>query len=140
MISTITPQLLTTESTCRLCSYNRSFNGRLGSLDELYAMTSDISVGKLEIEAREFVDHGGGSPEEANERCRKERVLVHRLDCFIAPVLMVLNLVSYLDRGNIGFAATQGMTQDIHLKGNQLNVSISDSCLYFTFFFSSVLY
>ena len=36
---------------------------------------------------------------------------------------LLLQLISYLDRGNIGFAATQGMSKDIHLKGNQLNVS-----------------
>jgi hypothetical protein len=31
-------------------------------------------------------------------------------------------IISYLDRGNIGFAATQGMIKDINLKGSQLNV------------------
>jgi hypothetical protein len=34
----------------------------------------------------------------------------------------MLMLISYLDRGNIGFAATQGMADDIGLVGNQLNV------------------
>lgn len=53
---------------------------------------------------------------------RKQKTLVRKLDCFIAPVLMLLNLISYLDRGNIGFAATQGMTTDIHLKGSDFNV------------------
>lgn len=56
------------------------------------------------------------------ERQRKEKALVRKLDCFIAPVLMLLMLVSYLDRGNIGFAATQGMTDDLGLQGSDLNV------------------
>lgn len=58
------------------------------------------------------------------ERRRSERALVRKLDCFIAPVMMLLMLISYLDRGNIGFAATQGMSADIHLKGSELNVRI----------------
>ncbi|KAF2010793.1 retrograde regulation protein 2 [Aaosphaeria arxii CBS 175.79] len=45
-----------------------------------------------------------------------EDKLRRKLDRFIAPVMMLLMLISYLDRGNIGFAATQGMTQDIKLK------------------------
>jgi hypothetical protein len=53
---------------------------------------------------------------------KREVALVRKLDCFVAPVMMLLMLISYLDRGNIGFAATQGMTRDIGLKGSQLNV------------------
>ena len=54
---------------------------------------------------------------------KAEAALVRKLDCFVAPVMMILMLISYLDRGNIGFAATQGLTKDIGLKGTQLNVS-----------------
>jgi len=60
---------------------------------------------------------------ESIEAKKKEAALVRKLDRFIAPVMMMLMLISYLDRGNIGFAATQGMTEDIGLKGSQLNVS-----------------
>ncbi|CAM1509705.1 Fc.00g000400.m01.CDS01 [Cosmosporella sp. VM-42] len=59
------------------------------------------------------------------ERQKKEKALVRKLDCFIAPVMMMLMLISYLDRGNIGFAATQGMAKEIHLHGSQLNTAIS---------------
>lgn len=66
------------------------------------------------------------APEEARE-CHKakkrEAALVQKLDCFIAPVMSILFFFSYLDRGNIGFAATQGMTKDINLVGTDLNVS-----------------
>lgn len=54
---------------------------------------------------------------------RREVVTVRKLDLYVTPVLMGLQLISYLDRGNIGFAATQGMVEDIGLKGAQLNVS-----------------
>lgn len=74
------------------------------------------------------------------EAKKKEDALRRKLDCYVAPVsqrllqdeintnsriqvMMMLMLISYLDRGNIGFAATQGMTVDINLKGSELNVS-----------------
>lgn len=60
------------------------------------------------------------------ERRRRESALVRKLDCFIAPVMMLLMLISYLDRGNIGFAATQGMSADIRLKGSELNVCFDE--------------
>ncbi|GJN79924.1 high-affinity nicotinic acid transporter [Purpureocillium lilacinum] len=59
------------------------------------------------------------------ERVKREKALVRKLDLFIAPVMMLLMLISYLDRSNIGFAATQGMTHDINLKGSQLNTAVS---------------
>lgn len=62
--------------------------------------------------------------ETQQERRKNETALVRKLDCFIAPVMMLLMLISYLDRGNIGFAATQGMSADIGLKGSELNVCI----------------
>lgn len=86
---------------------------------------------------------------EAAEFRRKEAALVRKLDIFIAPVMMMLMLISYLDRGNIGFAATQGMTEDIHLKGTELNVSallahssrmLSDALLDRCFGFLHLLY
>ncbi len=61
------------------------------------------------------------------ERIKREKALVRKLDLFIAPVMMLLMLISYLDRSNIGFAATQGMTHDINLKGSQLNVCATKS-------------
>jgi hypothetical protein len=53
---------------------------------------------------------------------QSERRVVWKLDLFIAPVIMLLQLISYLDRSNIGFAATQGLSADIHLEGSQFNV------------------
>ncbi|KAF1833661.1 MFS general substrate transporter [Decorospora gaudefroyi] len=64
------------------------------------------------------------SPETIENR-KKEDALRRKLDCFVAPVMMMLMLISYLDRGNIGFAATQGMTDDIGLKGSELNTAVS---------------
>jgi hypothetical protein len=62
------------------------------------------------------------TPEQLDFQKHEARVL-RKLDLFITPVMLMLQLISYLDRGNIGFAATQGMSKDIGLHGNQLNVS-----------------
>lgn len=83
------------------------------------SMERDLDL-KAKAEASEYVE-SGISPDDAEFK-RKEKALVRKLDLFIAPVMMMLMLISYLDRGNIGFAATQGMADDIGLKGNQLNV------------------
>ncbi|KAI5861166.1 MFS general substrate transporter [Durotheca rogersii] len=56
---------------------------------------------------------------------RREARVVAKLDMYICPILIILQLVSFLDRGNIGFAATQGMIVDINLVGTQLNTAIS---------------
>lgn len=74
-------------------------------------------------EHREYADSPiESSSLEDEEYIKKEKKVVRKLDTFIAPVMMLLMLISYLDRGNIGFAATQGMTVDIGLGPQQLNV------------------
>lgn len=84
----------------------------------------DIDM-KPKPELEEYIEHGGPSAESTDFKI-KEAKLRRKLDIFIAPVMMMLMLISYLDRGNIGFAATQGMSADIGLKGNQLNVCPCD--------------
>lgn len=64
------------------------------------------------------------SPEEAEFK-KKEIRVVAKLDLYLVPILVVLQLISFLDRGNIGYAATQGMPEDIGLVGTQLNVWIT---------------
>jgi hypothetical protein len=81
-------------------------------------MTSSIAEEKAQ-DSFEDVEHE--SPESIAYK-KREAALLWKLDLFIAPVMMILMLVSYLDRGNIGFAVTQGMIKDINLKGSQLNV------------------
>jgi len=83
--------------------------------------SNNVDVLKPEAEVEEYIDEGRLAAVADFEA--KEAKLRRKLDLYIAPVMMMLMLISYLDRGNIGFAATQGMSADIGLKGNQLNVS-----------------
>lgn len=59
------------------------------------------------------------------QKRRQEARLVRKLDCYVAPVMALLMLISYLDRGNIGFAATQGMAAALGLQRGQLNTAVS---------------
>jgi sugar phosphate permease len=91
------------------------------------SLRPSIDKEKAAIEQQEHSDTG---PEHALtaeelEFRRAERRVVSKLDMFVCPILIILQLISFLDRGNIGYAATQGMIQDINLVGTQLNTAIS---------------
>jgi hypothetical protein len=46
--------------------------------------------------------------------------LVRKLDLYIAPVMTIIFLTAYIDRANLGNAASAGMTQDIGMASSQL--------------------
>lgn len=54
-----------------------------------------------------------------------EKKLLRKLDRHLIPILAVLYLLAYLDRGNIGNAKIQGLAEDLHLKGNQYNIALT---------------
>lgn len=83
-------------------------------------MDSRVDESKPKAEIEEDIEDGRS--QDALEFKKKEAKLRRKLDYYIAPVMMLLMLISYLDWGNIGFAATQGMSEDIGLYDNQLNV------------------
>jgi hypothetical protein len=62
---------------------------------------SDMEKEDTKAEVSEYLDNSN-SPETL-EFQRKEKSLVKKLDLFIAPVMMLLMLISYLDRGENDF-------------------------------------
>ncbi|EIW72326.1 hypothetical protein TREMEDRAFT_25239 [Tremella mesenterica DSM 1558] len=54
-----------------------------------------------------------------------EAKIVRKFDIHIAPLILVIYIICALDRSNIGNAAAAGMSTDLHLTGNQLNVAVS---------------
>lgn len=54
-----------------------------------------------------------------------EKKLLRKLDMFLSPMMVLFFLVAYLDRSNIGNAAIAGMTEDLNLTGNKLNVAVT---------------
>ncbi|KAL1405674.1 hypothetical protein Q8F55_009313 [Vanrija albida] len=55
----------------------------------------------------------------------ESRALLRTLDFHIAPVVMGLYLIAFLDRANIGNAAVGGMTTDLNFPANGLSVATS---------------
>lgn len=51
---------------------------------------------------------------------QSEKKLLRKLDIWIAPVMTIIFLTAYLDRANIGNAASAGMTEDINMSSGEL--------------------
>ncbi|CRK34992.1 hypothetical protein BN1708_016377 [Verticillium longisporum] len=63
-----------------------------------------------------------------------EKALLRKLDRWIVPPVMLLYLLSFLDRVNIGNARLYGLEEDLGLEGNQFQVAVS--VLFVTYIFS----
>lgn len=50
----------------------------------------------------------------------QEKKLLRKLDIFIAPIMTIIFLTAYLDRSNIGNAASAGMTDDLGMTASEL--------------------
>lgn len=48
-----------------------------------------------------------------------EKKLLRKLDMWISPIVCVVFLAAYLDRSNIGNAASEGMTTDLGMNNSQ---------------------
>ncbi|TQS33663.1 hypothetical protein Golomagni_05983 [Golovinomyces magnicellulatus] len=56
---------------------------------------------------------------------KREGQLTRKLDLFIAPIMTLIFLNAYLDRANIGNAASAGMLQDLAISDGQLGNAIT---------------
>ncbi|KAJ3880401.1 MFS general substrate transporter [Lentinula edodes] len=54
-----------------------------------------------------------------------ERKLWRKIDLRLMPILCVMYLMSFMDRGNIGNAKLQGLTTQLNLTGNQYNIALT---------------
>ncbi|KAF2727218.1 major facilitator superfamily transporter [Polyplosphaeria fusca] len=54
-----------------------------------------------------------------------EKKLILKLDLMLSPMMILIFLVAYLDRSNIGNAAIAGMNEDLNLTGSRLNVAVT---------------
>ncbi|USW51509.1 Putative major facilitator superfamily, MFS transporter superfamily [Septoria linicola] len=70
------------------------------------------------------IDLAASSYEETINAAAEKR-LVRKLDRWLSPMMVLVFLVSYLDRSNIGNAAIAGMSEDLNLSGSQLNVAVT---------------
>ncbi|PLB48230.1 MFS general substrate transporter [Aspergillus steynii IBT 23096] len=59
------------------------------------------------------------------ERQRAEKRLVRKVDLRLMIVTFVMYVMNYLDRNNIAAARLAGLEEDLNLKGNQFQVTVS---------------
>lgn len=53
-----------------------------------------------------------------------EKKLLWKVDCHVVPPLLVLFLLAFLDRVNIGNAKIQGMTKELHMVGQDYSIAL----------------
>ncbi|KAI4212609.1 MAG: hypothetical protein LQ351_004681 [Letrouitia transgressa] len=54
-----------------------------------------------------------------------EKSLIRKLDRKLLPAVTILYLLSFLDRSNVGNARIEGLTEDLHMTGNQYLTSLT---------------
>ncbi|UNI23020.1 hypothetical protein JDV02_008861 [Purpureocillium takamizusanense] len=55
----------------------------------------------------------------------KEKKLLRKLDLWISPIMTIIFLTAYLDRSNIGNAASAGMIADLNMSGDELGNAVT---------------
>ncbi|KAK3720122.1 hypothetical protein LTR37_003945 [Vermiconidia calcicola] len=87
--------------------------------------------------ASEKFEHDSGSDEHSpagmEARSVDTKKTLRQMDYRVIPIVTLLYLLSFLDRGNIGNAKVQGMEEDLKLTGNRYNLA------YTVFFFPYAL-
>ncbi|KAJ7723566.1 MFS general substrate transporter [Mycena metata] len=84
--------------------------------------TEDVKV-KVEDE----LDFGGDSllPPPPTLDDEQERKLWRKVDLRLMPILSLMYLLSFLDRGNIGNARLDGLQDQLNLTGNKYNIALT---------------
>ncbi|KAJ5579455.1 uncharacterized protein N7459_005440 [Penicillium hispanicum] len=86
---------------------------RVGTVDEPNKLQDCPSAPGIVDDVTRVVDH------------KAERRLCRRFDFRLLPILAIMYLFNALDKGNMGNAKTDGMTDDLHFKPNQYNLLLS---------------
>ncbi|KAJ7497702.1 MFS general substrate transporter [Mycena latifolia] len=73
------------------------------------------------------LDFGGDSslPPPPSLTAEEERKLWRKIDLRLMPILSLMYLLSFLDRGNIGNARLQGLETQLNLTGNKFNIALT---------------
>ncbi|KAL2823556.1 major facilitator superfamily domain-containing protein [Aspergillus cavernicola] len=78
---------------------------------------------KTDIEPM-HIDDVNAKPQPEPVDPKVERRVIRKCDLHVVPVLMVLYLLAFLDRINIGNARLQGLERDLGMTGNDYNLAL----------------
>ncbi|RYN78609.1 hypothetical protein AA0117_g4396 [Alternaria alternata] len=76
-----------------------------------------------EVTRRVDVGHDDTNPNEPTRR--RERRLLVKIDLFVLPTVILLYLMCFIDRTNIGNARLAGLEKDLGLEGYDYNILLS---------------
>lgn len=87
------------------------------------ASITSFGHGKSKAEEKERIDALATSPgvTMASFAHLDEKKILRKMDLRLIPMLALLYLLSFLDRGNIGNAKIEGLTEDLNMTGAQYN-------------------
>ncbi|EMC93252.1 hypothetical protein BAUCODRAFT_76543 [Baudoinia panamericana UAMH 10762] len=55
----------------------------------------------------------------------KKKKMLRKIDWRLLPVLLLLYLITYIDKANIGNAKIEGLLKDLHMSGREYNVALA---------------
>ncbi|QPC70605.1 hypothetical protein HYE68_001357 [Fusarium pseudograminearum] len=96
-----------------MATQNLDIERELSRDEKFGTMHSEHMGGGLSQEDADFVNN---FPED------RKKAVVRKVDMRLIPMLVLLYLIAYLDKTNIGNAKIEGMTVDLHLKGIEYNI------------------
>ncbi|KAL4756727.1 major facilitator superfamily domain-containing protein [Aspergillus foveolatus] len=95
---------------------------------------ADLEYEKPSVIALEGNDHGGLTSLDHEFPPDMQKRVLRKMDLRLIPMLALLYLLAFLDRGNIGNAKIEGMLDDLHMSGSEYNWCLT------VFFFTYVAF
>jgi hypothetical protein len=86
-----------------------------------------VSDREHHLERADKYDFGGESqlPPPPTLSKEEERKLWRKIDLRLMPMLCLMYLMSFMDRGNIGNAKLEGLESQLDLTGNRYNIALT---------------
>lgn len=105
-----------------ICQLPNNYLGLFFKMSGSVVPTRVADPEKSEIAHHEEVDKLGDDLEVIDLAAEKK--LLWKVDLHVVPPLLILFLLAFLDRVNIGNAKIQGMTTDLHMQGQDYNIAL----------------
>lgn len=88
-----------------------------------------VDVEKMAVIHQERLHANGLTSEDAdflaNFSDEARNKVLRKVDWRLIPMLLILYLITYVDKTNIGNAQIEGLNKSLHLTGTQYNVALS---------------